>query len=379
MRIATLTWYSGNNYGSTMQAYALQETLTRLGHETEILSYSPTKSENWKLKFLNHSVKATVDYKINELYVKLRSGSAEAGCSNMHLFDDFRAQQMRFSRPCSTKAEMAEIGREYDAYICGSDQIWSPFYFDPVYALSFVDEPWKKIAYAPSFGVNSIPERSKARMGRWLKSINCISVREKNGEHIVETIAGRTATTVVDPTLLLGKADWEKLARGPQYTKPYIACYFLRKNEGYHTFVQNIAQKLNCEIRLIPMVMGDYEREYAIKEPVGPQQWLDLLKNAAYVVTDSFHCTLFSIIFQKNFSTFRAFSDVDVRSQNSRIDSLLKMTDMQDRIVSVDVHDIEMIQPERFEIASKNIDEMASASRKWLINAIDLAEKRIVV
>ena len=359
-----------------MQAYALQETLTRLGHETEILSYSPTKIENWKLKFINHSVKATVDYKINELYVKLKSGSAETGHNNMHLFDDFREQQMRFSRPCSTKEEMLEIGREYDAYICGSDQIWSPFYFDPVYALSFVDEPWKKIAYAPSFGVNSIPEHSKARLGKWIKQINSISVREKNGEQIVKQIAGRISTTVVDPTLLLGKDDWEKLAKGPKYRKPYIACYFLRKNEGYHSFVQTLAKKLNCEIRLIPMVMGDYERDYAIKEPVGPQQWLDLIKNADFVVTDSFHCTVFSIVFQKSFATFRAFSDGNIRSQNSRIDRLLEMCELEDRIVSFETTEIEMIEPGRLQRASQRIDEMASLSRGWLINAIKSAEEK---
>ena len=224
--------------------------------------------------------------------------------------------------------------------------------------------------------MNSIPEHSKARLGKWIKQINSISVREKNGEQIVKQIAGRIATTVVDPTLLLGKDDWEKIASGPKYKKPYIACYFLRKNEGYHAFVQNIAHEMNCEIRLIPMVMGDYERDYAIKEAVGPRQWLDLIKNAEFVVTDSFHCTVFSLVFQKSFVTFRAFSDRNIRSQNSRIDRLLEMCELEDRIVSFETTEIEMIEPDRLQRASQRIDEMASLSRGWLINAIKSAEEK---
>ena len=367
MRIATLTWFTGNNYGSTMQSYALQAFLKKHGFESDILAYSPPKTKNLRLKILNHSVKATLEYKANELYVKLRGTGAQ---NNLHLFNEFRNKNMTFSESCSTRAEIAAMNDKYDAFVCGSDQIWNPFYFDPVYALEFVDGNRRKIAYAPSFGTNEISKKSAARMKKPISSINYLSVRELNGVQLIQKLTGREAIQVSDPVMLLNRKDWEHLATNFNDEHPYILCYFLRKNKSFHNFALQMSNKLDCGIKLIPMVMGDFKKPQVIKEPVGPEEWLGLIKNARMVVTDSFHCTLFSIIFRKDFAVFKAFRDEDKRSQNSRIDCLLETTGLTDRIINNCNELLGNISSEQFDRAEDILLQQAKRSAEWLLKAI---------
>lgn len=378
MRIATLTWFTGNNYGSTMQAYAMQTVLKKLGHETEILAYKPGKAKNLLLKVKNHSLKATVDYKINELYLKIKSGGSDTSWNNMQLFDTFRDKYMKFSAPLSSENQLRLAAEAYDVLICGSDQIWSPFYFDPTYALNFCPDK-KKIAYAPSFGVTQLPDRSKKRMAELIGRIPYLSVREAAGAELVRELIGKPARMVADPVLFLSRQEWQAIAADVPEEKPYILCYFLRKNEQYHRFVQKLAGKYGLDIRLIPMVSGDFSRDYAIQEAVGPREWIGLLHNAQWVVTDSFHCTIFSIIFQKNFATFRAFSDDNKRSQNSRIDSLLEIAGLKDRIVDEDtgVH-IDSVTEEQWKHTQLALEQYAGESLQWLMQSIESIKETTV-
>ena len=153
--------------------------------------------------------------------------------------------------------------------------------------------------------------------------------------------------------------------------------YFLRKNELYHRYVQELAKKLDCEIRLIPMVSHDFQRCYTIQEAVGPREWIGLIKKARWVVTDSFHCTVFSIIFQKDFSVFRAFANQDERSQNSRIDSLLKIAGLTDRVVGkeTDVH-INSISVSQWADTQTAVNQYANQSLQWLEHALKDIERK---
>lgn len=107
MKVYTQTWYRGNNYGSVLQAYALQHTISDMGYACSVLNYKPTKADMWKLKFINHSLKETIQYKINE-YLMKKNGASEA-VNNLSLFDDFRAQHMQITPPCSTAPEIARF------------------------------------------------------------------------------------------------------------------------------------------------------------------------------------------------------------------------------------------------------------------------------
>lgn len=373
MRTVTLTWYTGNNFGSTLQAYALQRTVCELGHTNEILAYHPPKLENLKLKLQNHSLQATMNYKLNEFYLKLAAKGNQETQSNMALFDEFRSQHLKFSAPCSTKAELESIAKQYDKFLCGSDQIWNPYYFDPVYFLSFVHDPDQKVPYAPSLGVTQIPEFARERLAKQLRTFSRLSVREQQGAELIQQLTGLQAKTVADPTLLLKADDWRKLSKPLQdkTAEPYVFCYFLRNNPTYHEVVQKIAQRHGLTVQTVPMVIGDFDRPGTIHDPVGPAQWLDLLDNAAYVVTDSFHCTIFSILFQKNFGTFHGFSSDNQRSQNSRIDNILRITGLEDQLLPLTAEDIHPVSEQQWMQANAALEPWIDESRQWLADGIN--------
>ena len=188
MKVYTQTWYRGNNYGSVLQAYALQHTISDMGYACSVLNYKPTKADMWKLKFINHSLKETIQYKINE-YLMKKNGASEA-VNNLSLFDDFCAQHMQITPPCSTAPEIARICGDDAVFVCGSDQIWNPYLYDPYYFLEFVQDSRRKIAYAPSFGVMEIPHRCQQRLRKAIAPFRYVSVREKRGAEIVRELTG---------------------------------------------------------------------------------------------------------------------------------------------------------------------------------------------
>lgn len=211
MKVYTQTWYRGNNYGSVLQAYALQHTISDMGYACSVLNYKPTKADMWKLKFINHSLKETIQYKINE-YLMKKNGASEA-VNNLSLFDDFRAQHMQITPPCSTAPEIARICGDDAVFVCGSDQIWNPYLYDPYYFLEFVQDSRRKIAYAPSFGVMEIPHRCQQRLRKAIAPFRYVSVREKRGAEIVRELTGKQVMVAVDPTLLVSMAHWQTLAK----------------------------------------------------------------------------------------------------------------------------------------------------------------------
>lgn len=370
MKVATLTWYSGNNYGTTMQAYALQKVLLDMGHYSEIIDYSPRFIYRWKMKIKNHSVKETIDYKINETYLKHRKEGKAV--TNDSLFDQFRKEHLHFSKPCHTINQLSELGKDYDAIICGSDQIWNPYYYDPVYFLTFVAEKEKRIAYAPSFGISDIPDFAIHSYKKSLSMIDKISVREQQGAEIIKRLTNRIVNVVADPSFLLSREEWQSLGNSSKIVidKPYILTYFLRKNTAYYDIVYQIAKKNNLSVVNIPMVTGDFDRCDTIIEPIGPKEWISLIDHSNIVITDSFHCTAFSIIMKKQFGTFLAFSSENVKSQNSRIESLLTITGLKQCVLSDNAKDICHLDESDIICSQKKLRSYVEYSKEWLEKAL---------
>lgn len=373
MKVYTQTWYRGNNYGSVLQAYALQHTISDMGYTCSVLNYKPTKADMWKLKFINHSLKETIQYKINE-YLMKKNGASEA-VNNLSLFDDFRAQHMQITPPCSTAPEIARICGDDAVFVCGSDQIWNPYLYDPYYFLEFVQDSCRKIAYAPSFGVMEIPHRCQKRLRKAIAPFRYVSVREKRGAEIVRELTGKQVMVAVDPTLLVSMAHWQTLAKPIGSEQKYLFCYFLSENARYLETAEKIAKEKNLMIRMLPMVAADFKKPGTVKEPVGPREWLGLVENADYVLTDSFHCTLFSIRFHKQFNVLQRFKEGDKRGQNSRIHALLQTANMQNRLVVPGEDAItETISDGCFQTADARMAAQAADSRQWLEQALQSCE-----
>lgn len=373
MKVYTQTWYRGNNYGSVLQAYALQHTISDMGYVCSVLNYKPTKADMWKLKVINHSLKETIQYKINE-YLMKKNGASEA-VNNLSVFDDFRAQHMQITPPCSTAPEIARICGDDAVFVCGSDQIWNPYFYDPYYFLEFVQDSRRKIAYAPSFGVTEIPRRCQKRLRKAISPFRHVSVREKRGAEVVRQLTGKQATVAVDPTLLVSMAHWQTLAKPIASEQKYLFCYFLSEDTRYLETAEKIAREKYLTIRMLPMVAADFKKPGTVKEPVGPCEWLGLIENADYVLTDSFHCTLFSIRFHKQFNVLQRFKAGDKRGQNSRIHALLQTADMPNRLVVPGEDAItETISDGCFQTADARMAAQAADSRQWLEQALRACE-----
>lgn len=372
MKFGTLTWYRGNNYGSVLQAYALPKVIESLGHECEVLAYSPTKSDMWKMKIRNRLIFETLSFKLNQFLLKFSKNSCGDFVNSIKVFDEFRKTRMKISEPCSTAEDMKKMTEKFHAFICGSDQIWNPYFFDPVYFLQFVKESSRKISYAPSLGVSKIPKHNRKRMELALKDFEKISVRESKGAELLSEL-GKQAKVVADPTLLLSSEEWSSLADTSEktYDKPYILCYFLRGNEEFRSYAKKLSEKYGYQLKIVPMVKEDFNRENIITEATGPIEWLSLIKNAKAVITDSFHCTVFSILFERDFMTFKAFKKNHARNQNSRIENLLGLTELTDRIATADTEDICPIEKERFYLAKEKINALRDDSIAWLKSALD--------
>lgn len=367
MKIYTLTWYEGNNYGSVLQAYALPEAIRSLGYQCQILGYHPSAAVSLKQKIVNKSLMATVRYKINEKAMKLSGSRSSGTADSMALFHAFRQTEMPVTEQCSDTASIMQVCGENAVFVCGSDQIWNPYYYDPYYFLEFVKDSRRKIAYAPSFGVNQIPDSKKKKLKNALSSFEHLSVREQSGKEIVQALTGKQAQVVVDPTMLIPLEQWDSIAAGGWNDEPYLFCYFLSKNEGYLRTAQTISEKFHLRIQMLPMVAADFTRSETIKQAVGPREFLAYVKNAAFVLTDSFHCSAFAIRYHRQFYVLQRFASGDTRGQNSRIESLLHMSSLEDRLVVPGVEmEYCMIDAQRFARSDLQINQKIACSKDWL-------------
>lgn len=241
-----------------------------------------------------------------------------------------------------------EGSKNYRAVIVGSDQVWTPMGLPTkFYNLLFVDDSVRKIAYASSFGVSSIPAFQRKATGAYLDRYYKISVRELKGKEIVESLSYQKAQVVADPTMLLDSNEWTEEIKDSKVKtdEPYIFCYFLGTNMEARKAANELKAKTGYKIITLRH-MDEYVAEdeqfgdYAPYD-VDPNDFLTYIKNAAYVCTDSFHCSAFSIQFHKKFMTFYRFRQGSTGSRNSRIDSLLSLFNLKERLYQGDISKIE--------------------------------------
>lgn len=342
MKIGILTWLHNGNYGSVLQAYALQKALRNQGYQTENIDYAPSTVKKVENLIKNkNSLKLFLE-KWDAYCAKKVAGSPRELSEKQKKFEDFRENYINITRRYSSPKEVATIDGEYDAYICGSDQIWSPVLLNPVFYFDFLSDTERKIAYACSFGVSSIKGKKATKITNYLNRFDYISVRESSGCEIVKNLTGKVVPVMSDPTLLLQRTDWDKVSKYNLNLNKYIFCYFLSWNEDYWKYVENVSQQLGYQIVIVPSVKETYQVDAKILKNIGPEEWVGLVKNASYVITDSFHGTVFSIIYNKPFTVLKRFSDDNPRSQNSRIYTLLEHYNLTNRLgINTDIFNLQ--------------------------------------
>lgn len=372
MKLAVMTWYHYRNYGTALQAAALTSVLRELGHEPELIRYKPC---GYYRTVPDYSVPAFSKRVFQKLKRRSNTVNTKHFCdaAKDKLFEDFLNTHITFTNECTTKADLECLNGVYDAFICGSDQIWSPLNFDPKYFLDFVRNPAKKIAYAPSMGVDKMEDPYiRAEIAKLLHLFGSLSVREAAGQRLIKELSGRDAQIVLDPTLLLTAAQWKDCFdwRTNNDEQAYLLAYMLGNNPLHWEGVRKTAAHMGLKLRLIPVFQNDLSREGCVKEPIGPEAFLKLLHNAAYVCTDSFHGMIFSLLFHKPFTAIARFESHDTQNQNSRMFHLLNMTSMRDRLAESDNWEKIADAAPDFNKADCAIEKRRSESLRYLTNAL---------
>lgn len=209
MKIGIMTWFQYHNYGTSLQVVALNKVLKKIGHETSVINYEDTNSPI----FLHKNNILQDGYIELKKRIKTHPYHRYEEEKREEKFDQFLHDNLNFTEKVTLLPEFKKLNNYFDAFVCGSDQIWSPSFFNPRYFLDFVNENHRKIAYAPSLGTNKIDDQiTKEQIAKYTKNIKYISTREKIGSKLISELIGRHVETVLDPTFLLTAKDWEELA-----------------------------------------------------------------------------------------------------------------------------------------------------------------------
>jgi len=387
-RVAIVSCYFQHNYGSMLQAYATQMALDKLGYENETIDISGFNGEIKKAKMLYFAkASLTSDILLSKLgmakTVLMRKFSKNEYTSNSHIraekFDTFSKKYFRLSPAHNSKAELGSKCEEnYSAVLVGSDQLWLPGNIAAdYYTLNFVPKSVNTIAYATSFGQISLPKDSAKKAKIFLRNIKHIGVREESGQKLVKELVDRDVPVVCDPTLLFTGDEWMAIQKKePIVMEKYIFCYFLGNNPPHRKFAKSLKEKTGCKIvaltHLDEFVKSD--ERYADETPydIDPSDFLNLIRNAEYVCTDSFHCSVFSILYRKPFFTFRRYARKTRSSTNSRLDTLFNLVGISGRIMNGD-ENIEKCLSMKidFDAAHKKLENVRSDSYVYLVNALN--------
>lgn len=365
-KVALAINYDYHDYGGMLQAFATQRALMKIGVDSEAIDFDCLKGDinkrKWKY-FLSNILDVTIVKEKGRVIAKkirtrLNEDLKEKLAERDAAFDKFCKERFKVSRKFGSWQELTDGCRMYDAVIVGSDQLWLPSnVVGDYYTLNFVPGDVKKIAYATSFGIGVVPEKMKRQYAYYLSRIECLSARESSGQEIIRTCIGRDVPLVCDPTMLLEREDWSEIATDKRIVEDdYVFCYFMGDNPEQREFVKRLAKKKGLKIVAL-LHLDQYiaaDEDYVDYAPynISPADFVNLVKNANYVCTDSFHGTVFSIIFSKIFFTFKRFNKKASLSTNTRLTSLLNRLGLNERLYtgeeSVDGHldicDYEQVQ-----------------------------------
>jgi len=332
--IGLMTWYKYMNYGTMLQVVALSNVLKDMGYKSQVINYRPRSMGDMP----DVSFQAILKKAIQKVESRLFGYRVAASEEREHLFFLFAKQYLQETKPVNTMPELADLSNELDAIICGSDQIWAPTCFDDKYFLSFVRDEKKMVAYAPSIGLTKIENVFVAgKMKKLIGRFKHLSVREQQGAELIKNLCGYEVQVVLDPTLLYQANEWDRFTVNAKIPddfkkKSYAICYFLGKSSKYENAVKSLEHKLSLPVYVIPVFQNQYSKGNVLPFEVGPAEFVQLIANAKYVMTDSFHGLAFSVTYNKPFTVFKRFSDDSKLDQNSRIYNLLDMLKLRTRL-----------------------------------------------
>lgn len=359
MRIGILTFHCAHNYGAMLQAFGLQSFLSKMDNEAYIIDYrpqyltSPTNIHSWRFgitRQLSKSIK-NIFYRL-----KYRTEQNERYKAFEDFFNEFNL------------APIKDL-QNFDAFVIGSDQVWSTIIckgFDNLFWGEFPRKSGSKmISYAASIGRSNWNAREREKAASLLNNFNAISVREKSSINIIKGLTKKPVFQVLDPTLLAGKEAFSAIARTSALPQAgnYIITYEVAHMPQLHDCARRMANKLGLAVYNIEA----YPTYKALEHPLrtaSPKDFVGLIQNAAMVFTNSFHGTCFSILFNKPFYTFKFGNSTDLRSA-----SLLSALGISHRLIEK-YEDIRNTEELNYTLVENKLQKLRTESAQFLQNAL---------
>lgn len=346
--IGLVTCYFHHNYGSMLQAYATEMIMQQMGLPFQTIACKAPinyMKENKLLYIIKKLLIADWKMRLGKMKIERAKKDYPEFARNWDIrnkaFDQFAETFFHVSSYCKNREELIKMAENYSAFLVGSDQLWRT---DSVehgyYTLEWVPDHIRKIAYSTSIGVKEVPWFQVEKNKRFMNRFDHIALREQSACDLVYKLTGRKVPVVLDPTLLFTGDQWLGIQQQEPLTNgKYIFCYLLGDNPLQREFIKRVKEKTGYKIVALQQ-LDDYipsDEGFADEAPyVGPREFLNYIRNAEYVFTDSFHCSVFSILYKKNFFTFSRFAEGAKQSTNTRIDNLLHITGLEDRRMTKD-------------------------------------------
>lgn len=366
-RVGVITFHSAHNQGALLQTYALQKVLSNNNYDAEVINYRNKKiDKNFKVFTYNFSNIKTFIRSIgkNILFININF-------KKNRVFENFIQSKFKLSKIYKNEKELKNNPPDYDVYITGSDQVWSYYLLGDLedsYTLNFGENNKRRISYAASAGDSDKVLANKDVFKKKLNVLDKISVRENETKRVLENFINKNIEVVLDPTLLLTKNQWNKVcdSLNQEEKEKYILVYSI----GMHKENARVANFLSNETGLKIIHFERVNRfDNVLKNAFlyTPFEFINLIKNAEYIVTTSFHATIFSIIFNKKFWS------ISPPKAGLRISNLLEKLELSDRMV-------ETLEDFKKKIYSKEInykktnmllEKEREKSIKWLIDSIE--------
>lgn len=358
MKVGIITFNRAINYGAVLQSFALKNKVISLGHDCTIINYYCKEVEDGASPFYLKSL-SVKEILITICQIRMRLVKNKK-------FKEFTEKHLDCSSKQVDRDSIGCLKNSYNAIITGSDQVWNYEItgLDENYFLSFASDATRKISYGVSFGVASIPAKYKETYRKLLSYIDEISVRESSGADIIKELLGFQPPIVIDPVFLLGENEWLEIAVEPHMKEEYILVYSINKSKCYQ-IAESIRNETGELIVGLQTPMSNRVKCKKVRDE-SPEEFLGWFKNAKYIVTDSFHGTAFSLLFNKQFVLCSGGTGVN---RLSRQQTLLDIVHLEDRICSPKEYR-KIYDKIDYEIVRAYINDAVRASVKFLTDKL---------
>lgn len=367
MNIKTITCHDVYNFGASLQAYALQTFLEENGHNVEVIDYLPDYKQYYEFfKVYDKGFLGMLSKEIPLLEPLWAAIQHRSWCKIWPKILRFRKFKKRYLH-CTKQTykcidDLKKNKPLADLYIAGSDQIWNTAFkngLDPVYYCLFESNKEKCISYAASFGISSIPIEYQDFVRKGLSNFRALSIREEAGVKLAKSL-GYDSVNVLDPVFLLSKEQWNTFFNHKNKKDKYLLIYdFAQNDECIKEIAIKIAKKRKLKIYSF-ITSGTYIDK--VLNTCGPIEFLEWIANADMVISNSFHATAFSVIFERDFYTIplRGYEN------SSRMKDFLNLLNLNDRYVS-DVNLIDYCNSINYCCSSLLLQKQIESSKKWLL------------